>query len=723
MKKVLFTATVDVHIKSFHIPYLKLFKEKGYEVHVATNGDEDIPYCDVKHKVSFERSPFKINNVKAIKELRKIIEEEKFDIIHCHTPMGSVVTRIAAKNARKCYGTRVIYTAHGFHFYKGAPLLNWIMFYPVEKYLSKFTDDLILINYEDYDLAIKKFHAKKTHLVHGVGVDPEKFSFEMTEGEKDSLRKEIGISKDDIVLIYVAELNKNKNQKMAIDAMQELVKENPKYKLLLVGKDSYNGKYQQMVKKLNLEDNIKFLGYRKDVPKLMKISNIAISTSLREGLPVNLIESSMCGLPIVATDCRGNRDVVNECKNGKIVGIDSIFDFKKNIINISKSFNDLKYNEYTLKNCINKMNNIYFQNSESIKRILHVIGSMNMGGAENFIMNLYRNIDRNKYQFDFISHDEGIFDNEIKKLGGRIYYLKYINKIGPLKYKKQLSDFFKKHCEYEIMHTHVDQTSGIVLDVARKYNFKKLIAHSHSTSNSNNIIVKLYKNILQKKIIKYSTNKLACTEDSAKWLYKNNKSEIINNGIDIDKYRFNNIYRDNIRDELNIPKEAIIIGHVGRFNEVKNHKMIIDIFINYHKNHFNSFLLLVGDGPLRENIQRDLENNEIKKYIKFLGIREDTNKIYSAMDIFIFPSFYEGFPVTLIEASINGLPILASDTITKQVNINGNVKFLKIKDINLWVENLNNLNRINIDNKCIKDYDIKNIVLDYYKIIGVDTND
>ena len=158
MKKVLFTATVDSHILHFHLPYLKLFKDNGYEVHVATNGDEVIPYCDVKHQICIERSPFKVNNIKAIKQLRKIIDKEKFDIVHCHTPMGSVVARIASKNARKNYGTRVIYTCHGFHFYKGAPLFNWIIFYPIEWYLSKYTDTLITINHEDENLARKKFY-------------------------------------------------------------------------------------------------------------------------------------------------------------------------------------------------------------------------------------------------------------------------------------------------------------------------------------------------------------------------------------------------------------------------------------------------------------------------------------------------------------------------------------------------------------------------------------
>lgn len=290
IKKVLFTATVDSHILHFHIPYLKMFKENGYEVHVATNGDETIPYCDKKHKISFERSPFKINNLKAIKQLKKVIDEEKFEIIHCHTPMGSVVTRLAAKKARK-NGTRVIYTAHGFHFYKGAPILNWLLFYPIEKWLSRYTDTLITINQEDYDLAKRKFHSRQIELVHGVGVDPEKFNFEMSEEEKDKLREEIGIEKDDFVMIYPAELSKRKNQGMILRCVAELVKENKKIKLLLPGLDSMNGLYQQMAKDLNVEDNVKFLGYRTDIPKLLKISNLAVSTARQEGLPVNIMEA------------------------------------------------------------------------------------------------------------------------------------------------------------------------------------------------------------------------------------------------------------------------------------------------------------------------------------------------------------------------------------------------------------------------------------------------
>lgn len=718
MKKVLYVATVDIHIKSFHIPYLKMLKENGYEVHVATNGEEKFEYCDVKHKFCIERNPFSLKNIKAIEQLRKIIEEEKFDIIHCHTPMGSVVTRLASKHARKAYGTRVIYTAHGFHFYKCAPKINWSIFYPVEKYLSKYTDDLITINNEDYELAIKKFKAKRTHYVPGVGVDPKKFDFELSQKERHELRNSLGIKDDDIVLIYVAELNKNKNQIMAIKAMEKLIVENPKYKLLLVGKDSYNGEYQRLVQELKLENNVIFTGYRKDVPRLMKISDIAISTSLREGLPVNLIEASMCSLPIVATNCRGNRDVVSETNNGIIVSLNDISQFVNEIIKV-KLNNNVNTNAYELDEVLKKVESIYFGNKTFPIRVLQVIGSMNMGGAENFIMNLYRNIDKEKIQFDFISHKHGIFDDEIRKLGGKIYYLDYVTKVGPIKYKKELNMFFKKHNEYKILHTHIDQTSGIVLDVARKYNFEKLIVHSHSTNNSNNVLVDMYKKTLQKKIIKYANIRLACSDAAGKWLYRGLDFRVINNGIDIEKFYYKEEFRNEIRNELNISKESFVIGHVGRFCQVKNHDMLIDIFYEYNKYNNNSYLLLVGDGPLKEEIEKKCEKLKIKDKVKFLGIRKDVNKIYSAMDVFVFPSFHEGFPVTVVEAACSGVPMLLSDKITNEVKFYDKIKFLGISDSSEWVNEIKNVknSREVILSEKLKRFDAKTISKEYESII------
>ena len=315
MKKVLFTATVDSHILNFHLPFLKYFKERGYEVHVATNGKEEIPYCDKKHVVSFERSPLKKNNLKAIKELRKILSTYHFDIVHTNTPMGSVVTRLACKKLRR--KPKVIYMAHGLHFYKGASWKNWLLFYPVEKYLSKYTDTLILINQEDYILTKNKFKkCKDIQYVPGVGINPQKFVFDVSLEEKRGLRKSLGLSMEDFVLIYPAELNKNKNQIMLIQIMEELVKKYPSIHLLLPGLDSYHGYYQEQVKQKALDSHIHFLGFRKDIPKLLKIADLSVAVSHREGLAVNVMEAMTCGLPVVATNVRGQRELVENGQNG-----------------------------------------------------------------------------------------------------------------------------------------------------------------------------------------------------------------------------------------------------------------------------------------------------------------------------------------------------------------------------------------------------------------------
>lgn len=319
MKKVLFVATVDSHIRHFHIPFLKYFKEKGYEVHVATanNEKEIFEFCDKKHTISFERSPLKRNNLKAIGQMKKLLREENFAIVHCHTPMGSVVTRLAARKARK-NGTKVLYTAHGFHFFQGASWKNWMIFYPVEKWLSRVTDVLITINEEDFAYA-KKFHAKRVEKIDGIGVDAKRFQIILSDEEKERLRAELGISKEDIVLTYVAEFIPRKNQTMLIEAMKQMTKWNDKVKLLLVGTGILKEQYEMQIQKLGLQNNVILTGYRKDVPKIFQITDIGVSTSTQEGLPVNLVEAQMSGLPCVATNVRGNNEVIVDGENGFLV--------------------------------------------------------------------------------------------------------------------------------------------------------------------------------------------------------------------------------------------------------------------------------------------------------------------------------------------------------------------------------------------------------------------
>ena len=367
MKKVLFVATVDIHIKTFHLPYLKYFKEKGYEVHVATNTGDLIDYCDVKHKICISRSPFKICNLKAIRELKKIINNEKFDIIHCHTPMGSVVARISAKRARKKYNTRVIYTAHGFHFYKGAPLLNWLLFYPVEKYLSKFTDDIITINKDDYNFALKKFKSR-IHYVAGVGIDIKRFDIKMNDKQEIMYKKEFGLKENDYVLTCVARLDTNKNQGFLIDIMQKVVKKYNNIHLLLVGRDEINGFYQRLVKEKKIDGNVHFLGNRDDIPKILSITDIVLSASKREGLPVNVLEAFASGTPVVALSCRGMYDLIDNGINGYVIDSNNREEYINRILRIYENpklteiisrNNREKIKNYDLNNIINEYKKIY----------------------------------------------------------------------------------------------------------------------------------------------------------------------------------------------------------------------------------------------------------------------------------------------------------------------------------------------------------------------------
>lgn len=370
MKKVLFTATVDSHILQFHIPFLKLFKDNGYEVHVATNGNEVIPYCDVKHVVSFERSPFKLNNLKAIKQLRKICNDEKFDIIHTHTPMGSVVTRLAAKNSRKKYNTRVIYTAHGLHFFKGAPLKNWLMFYPVEKYLAKYTDTLILINHEDYEYCKKSFSKRcfDINYIPGIGIEENKFMNEMSCEKYKKIRESIGLNEKDFVLIFPARLDKNKNQTLLINVMEKLIVRFPDIHLLLPGEDELNGYYQKLTTEKKLEKNIHYLGYVKNISDLLKISDLSVSSSIREGLGLNLAEGNYVGLPIVATKNRGHMDVVKNGVNGFLIELsneDEFVDKIEMLYNDKELYKKMSENakreskKFMLKNVMKEMSKIY----------------------------------------------------------------------------------------------------------------------------------------------------------------------------------------------------------------------------------------------------------------------------------------------------------------------------------------------------------------------------
>lgn len=327
-KKVLFVAHVDSHIQAFHIPCLKMFHDYGYEVHVASHGERVFEFCDVKHDLPFERNPFHTHNLKALRQIKKIINQYNFDIIHCHTPVGGVIARIANRMSKHYKSTKMIYTAHGFHFFKGAPLKNWVIYYPIEKICSHYTDILITINKEDYKIA-QKFKLKKTgkiQYVPGVGIDMDKIN--SIQGNKKKLCEELQIPINSVLLLSVGELNENKNHKVVIECLPNLPN-NIHY--LICGIGNMKESYEQLAKQLHVSNRLHLLGYRNDVIEIMKSCHIFLFPSKREGLSVALMEAKACGLVCIASRIRGNTDLITHQKDGYLLDLSK---FQKDVVDI-----------------------------------------------------------------------------------------------------------------------------------------------------------------------------------------------------------------------------------------------------------------------------------------------------------------------------------------------------------------------------------------------------
>ena len=344
--RVLFVATVQSHIAQFHLGAIALLKENGYTVDVAARDNLaeknglSLENVDKVYDIPFDRSPFSTKNIRAYQELKKIIRTGKYDIIHCNTPVGGILTRLGAIKLRNKGGT-VIYTAHGFHFYKGAPKRNWILFYPIEKIMAIFTDKLITINEEDYLLASKKF-ACKVFRIHGMGMKTEKYDA-VSDDEVKNFRNSQGW-KNDFLILYTGELNANKNQETVIKAMKKVLISIPYARLLLAGNGPKETELLQLIKKLKLEDRITLLGYCNNLEWYVHACDLVVSASRREGLGINIIEAMYCKKPVIASINRGHRELVKNGLNGYLVEADNSEKFSEYIIEFAK--NREKRSEY-----------------------------------------------------------------------------------------------------------------------------------------------------------------------------------------------------------------------------------------------------------------------------------------------------------------------------------------------------------------------------------------
>jgi glycosyltransferase EpsD len=343
-RKILFVSNT-ANFSKFNLPFMRWFKEQGWQVDYASLNDEKVLFCDKHHSIAMVRNPFSLKNIKAIYKLRDILDEEQYDIIHCHTNIGAMVARLAAKKLRK-NGLKVIYTLHGAYFYKGAPLINWLFYYPIEKYLSRYTDALILINQEDYDNAFGKIKIPFIYKIDGVGVDIKRF-YPVSELEKSNLRKKLGYQNHDFIILYIAEFVSRKNHIYLIKEISEIRKVIPNMKVIFAGKGVLMEKCKNMAILMRETETVSFLGYRDDIPMLCQIADIHVSVSKMEGLAINNIEAMASGLPIVCSKIRGHIDVVDNGRNGFLFELTNPDEM---VYAISKLFNSAKLRYEIAKN-------------------------------------------------------------------------------------------------------------------------------------------------------------------------------------------------------------------------------------------------------------------------------------------------------------------------------------------------------------------------------------
>ncbi|MCI5773374.1 MAG: glycosyltransferase family 4 protein [Erysipelotrichaceae bacterium] len=352
MKKILYTATVLSHLQLFHQPFMQMMKEHGYQVDAASDtkpfANKELA-CDHSYDVCFPRNPFSFQTFKAYRQIKKIIKDNDYDIIHCNSPTAGILTRLAARHSK----AKVIYMAHGFHFFKGAPLLNWLLFYPAEKFASYFTDDLITINNEDYQRAKKHFAAKHLHLIPGVGLDTSKFANP----------QRLYIDKTEIHLLSVGELNKNKNHEIVIQALAHCP-HNIHYHIC--GQGPLQERLTNLAKELNV--NLHLEGFQTNVKPFLDQADIFIFPSLREGLPKSVMEAMANGLPCIVSDIRGNHDLIDQ--DGGYVVANEITEYIAAIKSLASSaylrqqqglHNKEAIKKYDIQNILPLMEDIYLK--------------------------------------------------------------------------------------------------------------------------------------------------------------------------------------------------------------------------------------------------------------------------------------------------------------------------------------------------------------------------
>jgi len=359
--KILYVSTISNTINSFLVPHIQFLAKQGHQVDVACRVVQDMDVrlaelgCRI-YDIPFDRVPWKLQNLTAYRKMKEIVDREQYHIVHTHTPVASVCARLACRKSK----ATVVYTAHGFHFYKGAPAINWLVYYPLELWLSGYTDVLITINREDYEISRKRFRCRRVEYVPGVGIDISKFRDAVVD--RPAKRRELGIPENAFVVLSIGELNANKNHETVIKAIARL--RDPKVYYVICGTGPLESRLKQMAADLGIPDQVRLPGYRTDIPELCKTADLFVFPSFREGLPVSLMEAMASGLPVVCSDIRGNRDLVGGDGTGSLIkpyDVDRFCQEIKDYIHrdVASDIQRRDMHRYSTENVIRLMKEIY----------------------------------------------------------------------------------------------------------------------------------------------------------------------------------------------------------------------------------------------------------------------------------------------------------------------------------------------------------------------------
>jgi glycosyltransferase EpsD len=369
-KKVLYTASTEIHLRNFHLPYMNWFLESGYEVHAAFSGNAQFKEASVCHNIPFDRSPLSRKNIQVLFQLIKLIRLHKFDVIHCHTPTASVITRLAYILSFR-WKSFVFYTAHGFYFYKGSNLKNWIIFYPIELMMALITDCIITMNDEDWGyISSPLFRCRHKYNIDGIGVNPSRLTHAVNQDSSSLLKQELEISSQEIVFIYIAEFNKRKNHTYIFNSINQLIKQDfSEFKVLFAGGFSTEKKTcEEFAIQNGFIDKVRFLGYRNDIGKLISMADVGITSSRTEGLPIGVLELIYSKKPVLASRIRGHKEILKDGENGYLIDLDdptSLADKMKMFIESPEMIEKIGENaprtidKFLLKNASEKMFSVY----------------------------------------------------------------------------------------------------------------------------------------------------------------------------------------------------------------------------------------------------------------------------------------------------------------------------------------------------------------------------